>query len=230
MKTLVFDSGPIISLTGNNLLWILEPLRDAFHGTFLIPRSVYYEIVEHPLVMKRFKFEAYQVRQQLEIGVLTLIDDAKVAKLGDELLLLANNIFSSRGQPLRICQRGEMEALAVSILKNASAVVMDERITRTVVEQPASLQKILRHRFHNAISMNATAAQKIVTTCKNISIIRSVELATIAYERGLLDKYLSRKSSAEERSSLLDSVLWAVKLHGAAVSEDEINEILRIEK
>lgn len=230
MKTLVFDSGPIISLTGNNLLWILEPLRDAFRGTFLIPRSVYYEIVEHPFVIKRFKFEAFQVKQQLETGVLTLIDDEKVAKLGDELLSLSNSIFSSRGQPLGICQRGEMETLAVAILKKSNAVVMDERITRTVVEQPASLQKILRHRFHNAISMNATAAQKIVNVCKNINIIRSVELATIAFERGLLDKYLSSKNGVEERSSLLDSVLWAVKLHGAAVSEDEINEILRIEK
>ena len=32
MKTLVFDAGPIISMTMNNLLWLLKPLKKQFDG------------------------------------------------------------------------------------------------------------------------------------------------------------------------------------------------------
>ena len=58
MKCLVFDSGPIISLTTNNLLWILEPLKNKFKGRFVITEGVRKELIDKPLTTKKFKFEA----------------------------------------------------------------------------------------------------------------------------------------------------------------------------
>ena len=54
MKSLVFDSGPIISLATNNLLWVLEPLKNKFNGKFFITQAVKGEIVERPLETKKF--------------------------------------------------------------------------------------------------------------------------------------------------------------------------------
>ena len=58
MKSIVFDTGPIISLTLNNLLWIIEPLHDRFGGEFYITKAVYKELIDRPLSTKKYKFEA----------------------------------------------------------------------------------------------------------------------------------------------------------------------------
>ena len=54
-----------------------------------------------------------------------------------------------------------------------------------------------------------------------------MELVTIAYEKGLLDNYLA--DVKEPRKTLLDSVLWGVKLNGCSVSRREIEQIIRME-
>ena len=71
MKTIVFDTGPIISLTMNNLLWILEPLKSISNANFYITNPVKKELVDNPLnKTKRFKFEALQVLHYIENGIL----------------------------------------------------------------------------------------------------------------------------------------------------------------
>ena len=40
MKSLVFDAGPVISLTTNNLLWLLDVLKGDYEGEFYIPEGV----------------------------------------------------------------------------------------------------------------------------------------------------------------------------------------------
>ena len=55
MKSLVFDAGPIISLTMNNLLWLLDPLKVNFKGEFYIPMAVKGELVDRPLTTKKFR-------------------------------------------------------------------------------------------------------------------------------------------------------------------------------
>ncbi len=58
-------------------------------------------------------------------------------------------------------------------------------------------------------------------------MIRSVELVSVAYELGLLNKYLV--DVPNPKKTLLEAVLWGVKLNGCSVSEREIAEIVRVE-
>ncbi len=44
---------------------------------------------------------------------------------------------------------------------------------------------------------------------------------------GLLNKYLPTLKNA--RKQLLESVLWALKLNGAAISQNEIDEMVKLE-
>ena len=59
MKALVFDAGPIITLTMNNLLWLLEQLKSQFNGEFFICPAVRRELVDKPLQTKKYKFQMF---------------------------------------------------------------------------------------------------------------------------------------------------------------------------
>ena len=50
---------------------------------------------------------------------------------------------------------------------------------------------------------------------------------TIAYERGILDRFAAKIPNPQKE--LLDGVLWGLKINGCAISGKEIEEILKIE-
>lgn len=227
MKSLVFDAGPVISLTTNNLLWLLDQLKQEFNGTFYVPLAVKGELVDKPLLSKRFKFEALQVMFRINNQTLEVIDNPKIKVLAEELLELANHTFKTRGNWLRIVHYAEMEVLATAIIMNSSAVVIDERTTRLLVESPKDLINMLSAKLRSKVFLNKQNLEKIKNWTKNISIIRSVELVLIAYERGILDKYLIEGDDA--RKTLVDSLLWGVKLHGCAITKNEIRQLVDLE-
>jgi predicted nucleic acid-binding protein len=225
-KCLVFDSGPIISLTTNNLLWLLKPLKARFGGRFVISESVREELVRRPLVTKKFKFEALQVERLIEDGVIEVVGDPSIRQDAAGLLDAANRIFTIKGEPLRAVQLGEMESLVIAKRLNAQAVAVDERVTRLLVEDPSRLERVFFHRLHARVRTDVAALRAFRQRVQGIRVIRSVELVTVAFELGLLDDFITQVPNA--RKELLESVLWGVKLHGAAVSEQEILYILKL--
>ncbi len=228
MKNIIFDSGPIISLTTTNLLWLAEELKKKFNGNFLMTMGVKRELVDRPLETRRFKFEALQVQSLIEKNIFSVIKDEAVATKANELLKLANSILSAHGQTIKIVQIGEMETLATAILYKAEGIVIDERITRTLMENPNGLQRLMEKRLHMQLKLNEKALHEFEEATKYITIIRSIELVTVAYELGLLDKFVVGIPHA--RRELLESILWGVKLNGCSVTEDEINTIVKTEK
>jgi predicted nucleic acid-binding protein len=226
MKKIVFDAGPVISLTTNNLLWILRDLKRKFDVDFLIPKSVADELVQRPLQTKKFKFEALQVQRLIDDGVFRVIETKETHKKALGLLDTANRVFKAGRQPLRIVQMGEMEALAIYKMLNADGMVLDERITRTLIEAPHALETLYERRLHTNVELDEKALREFSSEFKDVKIIRSIELAMIAFENGLMDHYLVNIPYA--RKELLDSVLWGIKLHGASVTNDEIKELVKI--
>ena len=227
MKSLIFDAGPVISMTTNNLLWLLDYLKVQFNGEFYIPRAVKGELVDKPLRSKKFKFEALQVGFRIKKGVLTVIDTPQIRALAEELLDLANHTFKIRGNWICIVQYAEMEMLAAAIVLNASAVVVDERTTRLLVENSKALASMLHKHMGGKVFINSKNLNSVRKWTKNVKILRSVELVMIAYEKGILDKYLL--DNADAKKTLIESLLWGVKLHGCAISRREIDEIVGME-
>lgn len=226
-KLLIFDAGPVISLTTNNLLWLLPKLKQQFKGDFCVPLAVKRELVDRPFVTKKFKFEAIQVEQQIEAKTLTVLNDDRIRVDGERLQELANSIFVTDNQTIAIVQKGEMESIAAAVMFDADAFVTDERITRLLVESPESLKQLLEKRLHAKIRINDAALYGFEQKTRHLKIIRSVELVTMAYEFGMLDKFIVQLP--QSRKELLESVLWGVKLHGCAVSEQEIEQIVKFE-
>ncbi len=230
-RLLVFDTGPLISLTVNNLLSTLEKLKDSYTGKFVIPESVKDELVDEPLKTKKFMFEAMQVQRLISTGVLEVVEDNDTKELTLELLRLANNSFAAKGKAVQLVQYGEMASIAAAKLLDAEALVMDERITRELVEHPKHLADLMEKRLHTTIIMdnnNISLLQRYVSKTK---ILRSVELASIAFESGLLDRYIAageEKAIPQVRQKLLESVLWGLKMNGCAVSGKEIDQLIKI--
>lgn len=227
MKSIIFDAGPIISLATNNLLFILPPLKKEFSGKFYLTSSVKKELVDRPFEIKKFKFEAIQIEKLIEDGVLEIIDNDFIRNESPKLLEMANTTFRAFNNYMQLVHFAEMSALATAISMNADAVVIDEKTTRLLMENPKILLEILKKTLHTSISVNELNLKNFRIRTKNIRTIRSIELVAVAYEHGFLDDYVTKLPDA--RRNLLESVLWGVKLGGCAVSRDEIGQILRME-
>lgn len=227
MKSMIFDAGPIISLSTNNLLFILPPLKKYFSGKFYLTSSVKKELVDRPFEIKKFKFEAIQIEKLIEDGVLEIIDNDFIRNESPKLLEKANTTFKAFNNYMQLVHFAEMSILAAAISLNADSVVIDEKTTRLMMENPKLLLEILKKTLHTSIGVNELNLRDFRSRTRNIRAIRSIELVAIAYEHGILDGYITKLPDAKR--NLLESVLWGVKLSGCAVSRDEIAQILRIE-
>ena len=226
MKALILDAGPVISLTMNNLLWILGPLQKEFNGKFYITEAVKKELIDKPLATKRFKFEALQAQHFIKKKVLNIVESYPLKQKTLHLLELANNSLFAKNHPVRIVHYGEMSSLAACILMNASAVSIDERTTRELVECPEGLTRLMESKTHTKIEVDKKNFSELKKEIAGIKVIRSAELVTIAYELGLLDKYAIRSDRAE----LLDAILWGVKIDGCSINKEDIDRIKKLEK
>lgn len=226
-----FDTGPVISLVTNNLLWVLEPLREHYGGEFFITPAVKHELIDKAFMTKRFEFEALQVSQMIKKGVLKIKENAEIKKTKERLLGLANQSYKARGQWLKIVGGAEIEILAADAVLDSDVCVIDERTVRLMLENAERLRALFEKKLHCSIFMDRKNVHEFQEILKDVQIIRSTELVTVAYKLGLLDGYLVEKSDwvSNPRKTLLDAALWAVKVRGCSISKEEINEIIKRE-
>ena len=230
-RSIIFDTGPIISLITNNLIWILEPLKKRFKGEFYITPAVKKELIDKALRTKRFEFEALQISQLLKKKILKIADNKEVAKLSKKLLYLANHSFKARGNWINIVSQAEIEALATDAVLNSEAAVIDERTIRLLLENSPNLTNLMERRTHSKVIPNKQSIKEFKKLLENVHIIRSTELVVVAYKLGLLNDYLVERSELvrNPKKRLLDAALWAVKVRGCSISGKEIKQIIQLE-
>ena len=122
MKAVFFDTGPLISISTNNLLGLLVRLKQKYRGRFFITPYVKLEAVDHPLKTKKFKFEALQNLKLIEDGVLEVYDIAQLRNKAFQLLNLANNIFKAHDNPIKIVHFAEIEIIAAAIYSETNLI------------------------------------------------------------------------------------------------------------
>ena len=218
VQNIIFDSSALITLGMNDLLDELERLRERFKGKFLITKSVESESIKRPLGIKKYKLGALKIKDLLERKIIEIYDEEKIRKETKLTLHIANHIYSVNGDWLKIIQEGEASCLALANLLKDSVVVVDERTTRLLGEDPRKLRKILGRKLHSDVKIN----NKNLDFFKGFKFIRTSELMYVAYKKGLVD--------IKDGIELLDALLYGVKFKGCAISTDEINEIKRLEK
>ena len=223
MNYLVFDTSSLISISTNNLLNILEELSKKFHGDFLIAKSVKKEVIDNPITSKKFKFEAIQLSNLIDKGVIKLYKNLNLQNKTNNTLEIINNLFYTEESPIRVVDEAEVESLILASSLNAVYIV-DERTLRLVVENPKNLINLLERKLHRKVKINGKNLKLFKELVSNVKIIRSSELMTVAFEQGLFDNYKA------DKKEVLDGLLWGLRLRGCAISTNEINDTLKLEK
>jgi hypothetical protein len=106
--------------------------------------------------------------------------------------------------------------------------VVDERTTRLLIESPVALKDLLQSKLHTRVEVNRPNLRQFRYLVRNIKVMRSVEILIVAYEKGLLDKFLL-DNVKNPREILIDGLLWGLKLRGCAISREEISDITKLE-
>lgn len=226
-RALIFDTGPIISLTTNNLLWILRELKKEFRGDFFITQKVKRELVDTPIEIKRFKFEALQILKCIDDGILAVLPEKQFRHQTRKLLEIANHSLRADGSWLKLCHPAELEVVAAAMSRNADAVVIDERTTRLLFEDPEQLAALLERKLEHRILPDKPNITELKKMTADMRFIRSTELALVAYERGILDSLIT--SFPQARKHLLQGMLWGMKLRGCAIRIEEIDTAVAME-
>lgn len=219
MKALIFDSGTLINLSMNGLLYILEDLRKSFDGKFLITSAVKYEVIDHPIKIQRFELEALLIKGLLDSNILELpsafeIDENKIKEGAKQLMQKANHTIKIGENWVDIVSEAEISCLALSDELSRkgidSLIGIDERTTRILCENSQNLGKLMSEKLHQKV-IAITDDLKVFSKYK---FIRSSEIVYVAYKKKIVNI---------KGDKVLEALLYATKYKGAAISLDEIN-------
>ena len=226
MNDLIFDTSAIISIATNNLLDVLEQLKKKFKGDFLISDAVKMEILDNPIKSRKYKLEAIMISNLIQNNIFKIYRNINIENKTMNLLNLCNNIFLAGNKPIKILDKAEVEALVLTQLLQGVYIV-DERNIRLMVEDYRKLAILLERKLDTKITINNQNIRLFKSEIKDITIVRSAELMTIAFEKGLFNEYENKYSNKRE---ILDGILWGLRLRGRAISTEEIEEVIKIEK
>ncbi|HLC37912.1 MAG TPA: hypothetical protein VJI71_00480, partial [Candidatus Norongarragalinales archaeon] len=205
MKTLVCDSSSLISLSESCNLGVLSFLKQKFGVDFVIPPFVQKEIVERPSRVGKFAFSAARLKHLLTERTLRVASVPSLSFETRKILSTANSLFYHQ-KPLTILQQGEAECLALLKPLNAKALVIDEKTTRLLVEDPQKLFSIMLSE-HDAVK---ATEQNLGFFKKEFPYpnLRSTELLAFAAENGFFESYGS------DENDIFHSAVYALRYSG----------------
>ncbi len=237
---LVFDAGPVIAFTLTGVLEDLIHYAKREELSFHVPRAVERELIDHPLRTQKYAFEAYHVLNAFSQGVFHLDASGRLHEQAVSLLQLANSLFMAKGSWLRIVSLAEMSVIVHALERDAIAVI-DERTARMLVEQPRSLAQWMSRKLHTGVRIHEERLRVWKNAIRRVRIIRSVDIAYALAEQHVFDHYLPRPELLASHGrvkhlhtlsypSLVEALLWSLKLHGCSVSEREITRAVSVLK
>ena len=224
MKAVILDSGPLINLSMNGLLYIIKELKEKTGVRFFITKDVKYETLDRPIGVPRFELGALRISELLREKIIEMpsslnVEDKKIDIETKKLIELANHFASSDGKFIKIVSDAEISCLALSDIMNKigieNLVAVDERTTRVLGEDPSSLQNLMSEKLHSNIKIDKIKSSAF----SKYRFIRSTELVFVAVKLGVI---------GITSPKILEAVLYATKFKGAAVSFDEINVLKKL--
>jgi hypothetical protein len=227
-KAIIFDAGIIINFAMNGLLEEFRGLKKIFNGKFLITQEVKLEVVDKPLSIKRFMLEALKVKELLDDKILEMpsdigVDEKEISEITADVKNFANNLFYTRGEAIQIIASGEASCIALSEILNKkgieNVIAVDERTIRVLFEKPENLASLLSKKLHTGVKVKSENIKHF----KGFRFIRSAELIYVAYKKGIV-------KLKNHNFQILDALLYALKFNGCAISDEEINEIEKMNK
>jgi predicted nucleic acid-binding protein len=218
-KTVVADSSSIISLALNCMSSALQEMG----VKLLVTDEIYEEIILRPMGSKRYALESMRIKKLFSDGVISVQNPEPL--ITEEIMNLSNSIYHVKNHPLHLIHKGEAAALALLAGIEADAFLIDERTTRMLIEDPETLRTVLSDQLGRHVDMDHQKLAAFSDILPDISILRSSEVAAVAYEKGILCRNLGNPGK-----EALMATLYALKFSGCAISWQEINEYMSIER
>jgi predicted nucleic acid-binding protein len=218
-KTVVADSSSIISLALNCMSSALLEMG----VKILVTDEIYEEIILRPMGSKRYALESMRIKKLFSEGVISIQNPEPL--ITQEIMDLSNSIFRVKNHPLHLIHKGEAAALALLAGIEADALLIDERTTRMLIEDAETLRRVLSDQLGRHVDMDHLKLAAFNDIIPDIKIIRSSEVAAVAYEKGILGRNLGNPGK-----EALMATLYALKFSGCAISWQEIDEYMSIEK
>ncbi len=223
-KVLILDSGALINLSMNGLLYVLEELGKVSNVRFAITPAVKYETVDRPSNIPRFELGALRIKQMINEEILELplvfgVANEIINQKTQELKEMANKCVEAKGRFISIVSDAEMSCLALSSILSGKGIenliAIDERTTRVLSEKPENLRAMMSKKLHFNVRLN----EGNLKFFEDFSFIRSTELVYVAHKKGVL-KLKDPKA--------LEAVLFATKYKGSSVSFEEIDVLKKL--
>lgn len=225
MRSIFLDAGPIITLATNNLLHLFKEFKKNNNVEFFITPEVKKEVIDHPIKTKKFRLEAYQVNRLIEEKIIKIVDITKNdIKLTNELINNINKIYSANARELYIAHRGEIEIIAVALNRSHATLIVDERTTRQLIENPILIANRLEKKLHTKVHINYKLMEELHLQLNTLKVLRSVDLVSRAFE---LNYFNMLYNNNKNKNNFLEGLLWACKLKGCAILDNEINEYMK---
>lgn len=225
-KYVVVDSGSVISLSMTGMLDIFRELSGK--TKFAISTEVHNELFKKPMAGIKFKFSAMRVEEYVQDGILEVIHNEQVDNLAEQILRHANSVFRAKGKDIKIIHRGEAQIFALAKHLKSDLIINDERVSRTFVEAPQHLQKKLLGRLHTEIGFNKKEYDRALDLIGELHIIRSADLFAVAFDRGVFNSSISKIKIPNAKAEFLRGGLWALKFSGCFISQQEIEEYVKM--
>lgn len=217
----VIDTGTMITLSGTCLMNVFRGFVKANRIELMISSTVAQESVWKPLTNKRFALNAARIKYAMSEKTVQIIpQNTEIKNTLQNILNIANNSFYTKNGPLTLIQAGEAEALALAKIFKSHALFIDERTTRSLIENPLRLKQVLERRQDQQVNLNQKNINTLKTMFEGLMMFRSVDLIAAAYEQGHFDHELAHGKLE------LEAALYAAKYNGCAVSEKEINDYI----
>ena len=156
----------------------------------------------------------------LPISFLGILFSPSVLALPRPAFIKDLNIVDMDRNDVRIIHNGEAECIALYKLIEADAFLVDERTTRHLIEAPEKLHEYMQSRLSRKIDVNMRAIELSKKVIGKMNVIRSSEVLAFAYENGLLN--------LEENKKTLEAALYALKFSGCSITEEEIQEYIKL--
>ncbi len=220
----ICDSSTLIALAETCTLPALYHLKQSAGARFLVPPAVGYETMQHPEHIKRFAFSAFKIEKVKDDGVLEMTEPKNLGQRTRDIMQRANSVFSVNGQALKVLHAGEAECLAVYLENKAKAVLVDEKTTRLLIEDPLLLRDSLQQEYHGRAKMNDSALDALKAATKGMVAVRSTEILAMAYEDGFFKGYGKNEVEAFHAS------LYALRNAGCSITTKELLEYQQIQK
>lgn len=224
MKVLILDSGPLINLSMNGLLYIFEELKRMSDIRIMITESVKKEVVDRPMTIPRFELGALRVEKMISEKIIEMpeafgIDTHDLASRTKVILDELNRTIRIDGKNISIVSEAECSCLAASQIFSKKGIEnmigIDERTTRTIFEKPENIVKLMGKKLHRKVYLASSGFRKM----GKFRFIRSSEIVYVAHKKDLT--HIKGKKA-------LEALIYATKYKGCSISHEEINILKRL--